>query len=102
MNYNSIQRLFKVTVYVLRFIKFLRKKPVAQELSIVEIKWNRDAQNVLASEGNFPQWKTSLNGKPSLDYFLILMVFRDVVVGWQMPTPLIPLVFLFYTPKTIG
>ena len=60
-NYNSIQRLFKVTVYVLRFIKLLRKKPVeplAQELSIVEIKWIRDAQNVLASERNFPQWKT--------------------------------------------
>ena len=60
-NYNSIQRLFKVMVYILRFIKLLRKKPVkpqAQELSIVEIKWIRDAQNVLASERNFPQWKT--------------------------------------------
>ena len=60
-NYNSIQHLFKVTVYVLGFIKLLRKKPVEpldQELSIVEVKWIRDAQNELGSERNFPQWKT--------------------------------------------
>ena len=60
-NYNSIQCLFKVTVYVLKFIKLLRKKPVeplAQELSIVKVKWIRDAQEALASQRNFPQWKT--------------------------------------------
>ena len=63
MNYNSIQRLFKVTIYVLRFIKFLRKKPVeplAQELSIVEIKWNRDAQKCVSIREKLPSMENSV------------------------------------------
>uniref|UniRef100_A0A1X7TZE2 Integrase zinc-binding domain-containing protein n=1 Tax=Amphimedon queenslandica TaxID=400682 RepID=A0A1X7TZE2_AMPQE len=54
-------KLFKVTVYVFRFIRLLRKQlmePQAQELHNIEMKWIKEAKNVLLSDKKFPQWKT--------------------------------------------
>ena len=58
--YNDIMKLFKVTVYVFRFIKLLGKQlmePQAQELHNIEMKWIQEAQNVLLSDKKFPQWE---------------------------------------------
>ena len=60
--FSSIHKLYRVTAYVLKFIKLLRKQVKSHEITQTELSeaerlWIMDAQYGLVQNQNFPKWK---------------------------------------------
>jgi hypothetical protein len=60
--FSSIHKLYRVTAYVLKFMKLLRKRVTSPELthadlSEAETLWILDAQSSMVQDQNFPKWK---------------------------------------------
>ena len=59
--YSSVQRLYRVTAYVLKFISLLRKQVHSPELTTQDITeaerlWILDCQSTLVKDKNFAAW----------------------------------------------
>ena len=62
-HFSTKQRLFRTTVYVLKFVRLLQKKATSAKLILGDVAeaeeeiWIRDAQSILLQDQKFPKWK---------------------------------------------
>ena len=85
-DYSSIDRLLRVTAYVLRFVNRLRQSGRsveattmlnAQEISLAENLWIKESQHQLVGDRNFEGWKMISS--------LTKLASGGVVEGYLMP-----------------